>query len=100
MRGCIRYAVREGLPDDDAIEKLVAQICYRASDLAVLLELEGEFLSQYSDELRHPTAKDQDSSTGNGDVDDDDEDDVDDDEDDIQEDDGYPGSYYDPDDDN
>lgn len=52
VRYSIQDAVEEGLTDDKAIERLVTQICYRAADLAYLLDLEGESLSDYSLELR------------------------------------------------
>ena len=45
-------AVAEGIKDDQAIEKLVVQICYRAADLAFLLERDGTPLNQYSEQLR------------------------------------------------
>jgi hypothetical protein len=34
------------------VEDLVVQICYRAADLAVLLDMEGKPLSRYSRHLR------------------------------------------------
>lgn len=45
-------ANKEGLKTEEDIEKLVVQICYRAADLAVLLENEKKELSDYSEELR------------------------------------------------
>src|SRR5262245_22289573 len=48
----IMYAVEEGLETEDDIDKIVTQICYRAADLAVLLEIEDKQLSDYSRELR------------------------------------------------
>ncbi len=45
-------ALEEGLRDPGSIEKLVTQICYRAADLAFLLERAGKTLSQYSRHLR------------------------------------------------
>ena len=45
-------AVEDGLADEQAIEKLVEQICYRAADLAYLLDMRPERLSDYSKELR------------------------------------------------
>jgi hypothetical protein len=47
-----------GLADEGAVERLVTQICYRAADLAYLLDLEGEILSSYSQELRSESAAD------------------------------------------
>lgn len=52
VRQVIRDAVSQGLHDDEAIEDLVIQICYRASDLAYLLKREGSSLSRYSRHLR------------------------------------------------
>jgi len=52
VRYSIQDAVEEGLTDEGAIERLVTQICYRAADLAYLLDLEREPLSDYSRELR------------------------------------------------
>jgi len=52
VRFSIEHAVEQGLDDEEAIEKLVVQICYRAADLAYLLEGEGAPLSRYSRELR------------------------------------------------
>jgi hypothetical protein len=48
----VRDAVNEGLRTSDDIERLVKQICYRASDLSYLLDLEGQSLSRYSRHLR------------------------------------------------
>ncbi len=58
VRYSIRDAVEEGLADEKAIERLVTQICYRAADLAYLLDMEGEILSRYSAELREESAAD------------------------------------------
>ena len=52
VRFSIEDAVEDGLEGPDAIERLVEQLCYRAADLAFLLELEGTVLSQYSEALR------------------------------------------------
>jgi hypothetical protein len=52
VRYSIQSAIEEGLTDEERIENLVTQICYRAADLAYLLDLEGEMLSDYSRELR------------------------------------------------
>jgi hypothetical protein len=48
----IRYAIEEGLETEEDIDQLATQICYRAADLAVLLEIEDKQLSDYSRELR------------------------------------------------
>lgn len=52
VRFSIWDAIDEGLHGPEAIEKLVTQVCYRAADLAFLLEREGKTLSQYSRHLR------------------------------------------------
>jgi hypothetical protein len=52
VRFSIMDALDEGLDGPEAIEHLVTQICYRAADLAVLLEQEGQPLSRYSRHLR------------------------------------------------
>jgi hypothetical protein len=52
VRQVIENAVAKGLDDAASIEALVKQICYRASDLSVLLEREGHQLSRYSRHLR------------------------------------------------
>lgn len=41
-----------GAGDEPSVERLVTQICYRAADLAFLLDREGEPLSRYSRDLR------------------------------------------------
>lgn len=58
VRHCIEQAIAVGLRDESSIERLVTQICYRASDLSVLLEREGKPLSHYSEELRQETGED------------------------------------------
>lgn len=52
VRYSILAALDEGLKDEDDIDSLVGQICYRAADLAYLLDLEEADLSDYSEELR------------------------------------------------
>ncbi len=52
VRQSIQSAVQKGLLDDGAVEKLVIQICYRAADLAYLLDLKRAPLSRYSRHLR------------------------------------------------
>ena len=52
VRYSIQDAVEEGLADEQEIEDLVVQICYRAADLAYLLDARGETLTDYSEELR------------------------------------------------
>jgi hypothetical protein len=53
VRYSIQDAFEEGLTGDEReIEGLVTQICYRAADLAYLLDLEQRRLSDYSEELR------------------------------------------------
>jgi len=52
VRQLVKRAAVEGLTDEDAIDQLVIQLCYRVSDLAYLLEAEGSTLSRYSRHLR------------------------------------------------
>jgi hypothetical protein len=52
VRFSIQDAIEEGLANEQATEELVVQICYRAADLAYLLDLEGSRLSDYSQALR------------------------------------------------
>jgi hypothetical protein len=52
VRFVIRDAVAKGLSDEASIEDLVVQICYRAADLAMLLDMERQPLSRYSRHLR------------------------------------------------
>jgi hypothetical protein len=56
VRYSIQHAVERGLTDDQAIEKLVVQIGFRAADLGYLLDLGRERLSRYSEELRDESA--------------------------------------------
>ena len=51
-RDSIVQALSEGLDSDAAIDRLVTQVCYRVSDLAVLLREAEETLDDYSEELR------------------------------------------------
>ena len=52
VRYSIQDAVEDGLAGEKAIDALVVQICYRAADLAYLLDVRGETLTDYSEELR------------------------------------------------
>lgn len=52
VRQCIERALRAGLRDENSIEELVKQICYRAADLGFLLDMDGNRLSRYSRHLR------------------------------------------------
>ena len=52
VRFSIQGALGEGLRDAESIEALVTQICYRAADLAFILQMRGEPLSRYSRHLR------------------------------------------------
>ena len=56
VRQVVQRAVDDGLDDKMSIEKLVVQLCYRVSDLSVLLKMEGRTLSSYSKQLRDETA--------------------------------------------
>jgi len=63
VRYSILNAVEEGLNGEAEIERLVTQICYRAADLAYLLDQEDRELSHYSKDLRKTTEFDQDHLT-------------------------------------
>ena len=52
VRQSIQSALEDGLDSKESIKELVTQICYRASDLSILLDEEGHNLSQYSRHLR------------------------------------------------
>jgi hypothetical protein len=52
VKASILLSLASGLKSEEDIDKLVSQICYRASDLAYLLDLEGKELSDYSKTLR------------------------------------------------
>ncbi|HEX8693343.1 MAG TPA: hypothetical protein VF746_13035 [Longimicrobium sp.] len=56
VRISVQRALEEGLDDPAKIEALVTQVCYRAADLAYLLDQQGETLSDYSEELRREPA--------------------------------------------
>ncbi len=60
VRYSIMDAVEEGLKSEAEIERLVTQICYRAADLAYLLDLERKSVSDYSEDLRKTTKFDSD----------------------------------------
>jgi len=52
VRYSIQDAVEDGLTEEQGVEDLVVQICYRAADLAYVLDVRGETLAEYSEELR------------------------------------------------
>lgn len=52
VKQSILYALEEGLNSAEDIDKLVGQICYRAADLAYLLDMEEKELSDYSEYFR------------------------------------------------
>lgn len=52
IKHVIKYALKAELKKEEDIDKLVVQICYRVADLAYLLDLDEEKLSDYSEELR------------------------------------------------
>jgi hypothetical protein len=52
VRQVVERAIRQGLSDENSIEQLVTQICYRAADLGFLLQREKKPLSRYSRHLR------------------------------------------------
>ena len=52
VRQAVESAIQEGLRDENSVEQLVTQICYRAADLGFLLDREKKPLSRYSRHLR------------------------------------------------
>jgi hypothetical protein len=52
VRQCVERAITGGLRDENSVEQLVKQICYRAADLGFLLKRQKEPLSRYSRHLR------------------------------------------------
>jgi hypothetical protein len=52
VRDTIQRAIAGGLESPTSVEALVTQVCYRAADLAVLLDRAGKSLDDYSEELR------------------------------------------------
>ncbi len=59
VRVSIRNSMAEGISDEDFIERLVTQICYRVADLSYLLSEEGSPLSMYAEQLREETEADE-----------------------------------------
>jgi len=62
VKQSILYALEEGLNIAEDIDKLVGQICYRAADLAYLLDMEEKELSDYSKYLRDECYDESDAS--------------------------------------
>ena len=52
VKQSILLTLEEGLHTDEDVDDLVVQICYRAADLAYLLDMEEKALSDYSEVLR------------------------------------------------
>jgi hypothetical protein len=52
VRFSIQDAAHDGLKDAESIEDLVTQICFRAADLAFVLQMRNEPLFRYSRHLR------------------------------------------------
>ena len=52
VKQSIIYALEKGLNSSEDINDLVGQICYRAADLAYLLDMEQKELPDYSELLR------------------------------------------------
>jgi hypothetical protein len=67
VRFSIEDAIEEGLSDEREIQRLVTQICYRAADLAYLLDMRQERLADYSAELRKTSEADLDWITADDD---------------------------------
>jgi hypothetical protein len=55
VKQSIEYALEQGISTTQDVDKLVEQICYRAADLAILLDRESKKLSDYSEQLRRRT---------------------------------------------
>ncbi len=52
IRASVKYAIEEGLDEEEDIDNLVGQISYRVADLSLLLKQRKEPLWKYSKELR------------------------------------------------
>jgi len=52
VKASILVSLEQGLNSSKEIDDLVGQICYRAADLAYLLDMEQKELSDYSEDLR------------------------------------------------
>ena len=52
VKQSLLLALEGGLHSNEDINNLVVQICYRAADLAYLLDMEEKALSDYSEALR------------------------------------------------
>jgi hypothetical protein len=60
FRRGVRFSVQNALEKQDKgeltgeklVERIVDQVCYRAADLAYILDVQGERLAEYSLELR------------------------------------------------
>ena len=52
VRNAVKHAIAEGLKTEESAEALVTQVCFRAADLAYLLDVEDKRLSRYSRHLR------------------------------------------------
>jgi len=62
VRQVLQFEFTPGPAGDAKIESAVKQICYRAADLAFLLQQNGETLSQYSEALRREDDDDDEES--------------------------------------
>jgi hypothetical protein len=52
VRNVVKHAITKGLTTEESVEALVRQVCFRAADLAYLLDVEDKPLSRYSRHLR------------------------------------------------
>jgi hypothetical protein len=59
IRSILREAASESLDQDEVVEHVVAQICFRAADLGYLLDIENKRLSDYANHLRQPNGVDE-----------------------------------------
>lgn len=58
VRFSVQDALDEGLTGEKLVERIVGQVCYRAADLAYILDMRNERLSQYSSALREESGVD------------------------------------------
>jgi hypothetical protein len=59
LRSILHDVASESLNDDEVIERVVAQICFRTADLGFLLDIENKRLSEYANLLRQTNGVDE-----------------------------------------
>ena len=65
VRFSVQDALDEGLTSEKLVERIVGQVCYRAADLAYVLDMRDERLGQYSSALREESGVDYSAFEGN-----------------------------------